>query len=87
MLQTLGLGKNGVTKKGMAKFAPRVGCMTALRYLTLSDNPIGDEGTLTLVPYLQDMRHIEIVSLLNCNVTDEGLIKMRKFRVGNIFRM
>ena len=81
VLQVLDLGNNNVTEKGMNMFAPCLRRMIALEELILSANPFGDEGALTLVPYLEDLDHIRRLDLSFSNVTMKSLSKMLELGV------
>lgn len=75
-LTTLNLRGNFLESKDVEILKTFLQCMPQLQNLDLSDNPIGDNGVRTLIPYFQEISERDIslvdVKIANCNISFAG---------------
>lgn len=75
-LTTLNLRGNFLESKDVEILKMFLQCMPQLQNLDLSDNPIGDSGVRTLIPYFQEIserdKQLVDVKIANCNITFAG---------------
>lgn len=75
-LTTLNLRGNFLESKDVEILKMFLQCMPQLQNLDLSDNPIGDSGVRTLIPYFQEICERDIllvdVEIANCNISFAG---------------
>ncbi|MCO5562302.1 hypothetical protein L7F22_015928 [Adiantum nelumboides] len=74
-LKALDVRSNNINLQDLEEFLPYFDFMPSLKLLNISDNPIGDDGLIALLPVLQGLQLSEL-SLSACNLSMKGVCSL-----------
>lgn len=71
LLKAINLRSNNIGVQDLKNFLPYFKCVPLLEHLNLSDNPLGDEGAMAMIPVLS-MLQLSELSFSACDISTKG---------------